>query len=260
MSDVWEAIILAAGFGTRLKGHISLPKPVIRVFGLPLIAYSMASLRASGVEKFYVVVNEHNANHVEEVVSKADVDVELVVNTRPELGNGYSLLVGMEHVKGERFYVSMSDHIYTPDIPQSLGNPCDADVAVCVDSNPRLVDEEEATRVLVDRGLVLDIGKGLENYTHVDAGVMAMSVGMYDAYTRYVSEDCVNELSSLIRNAVLDGFRVVAVDVSGAPWVDMDRIDDIRRVELEASWFIRELHERLKPYIQPFIEEERGFH
>ncbi len=254
MSDLWEAIILAAGFGTRLREYASLPKPVVRVFGLPLIAYPMASLMASGVETFYVVVNRLNAEYVEEVVSRAGVEAELVVNPRPELGNGYSLLVGMEHVKGERFYVSMSDHIYTPEMPQSISGLWDADVAVCVDSRPVFVDEGEATRVLVDKGAVLDIGKGLSEYTHVDTGVMAMRADMHKAYAEYITEG-VNELSHLVRNAVLDGFRVVAVDVSGIPWVDMDSLEDLRRVEDEASWFIRRLQEELKPHITPFIEE-----
>ena len=254
MSGLWEAIILAAGFGTRLRGYTDLPKPVVRVFGLPLIAYPMASLMASGVETFCIVVNRLNAEYVEEVVSRAGVEAEVVVNPRPELGNGYSLLVGMERVKGECFYVSMSDHIYTPAIPRSIGGLWEADVALCVDSTPSLVDEGEATKVLVDKGVILNIGKGLKEYTHVDTGVMVMRAEMYNAYTRYII-DGVNELSHLIRNAVLDGFSVMAVDVSGLPWVDMDSLEDLRRVEDEAPWFVRRLYEELKPYITPFIEE-----
>ena len=58
MSDIDTAMVLAAGFGTRMRPLTeTTPKPLIRLLGKPLIDWSMERLRAGGVVNF--VVNTH---------------------------------------------------------------------------------------------------------------------------------------------------------------------------------------------------------
>ena len=46
-----KAFLLAAGYGSRLAGISSeQPKPLVKAAGIPLICYSLAMLRAAGVE------------------------------------------------------------------------------------------------------------------------------------------------------------------------------------------------------------------
>jgi mannose-1-phosphate guanylyltransferase len=53
-----EAFILAAGFGTRLRPLTeNLPKPLVPVCGVPMLAYALAQCAHFGIEK--VVVNAH---------------------------------------------------------------------------------------------------------------------------------------------------------------------------------------------------------
>ena len=53
-----KALILAAGFGTRLRPHTNdKPKPMVEVNGRSLIWRTLDKLRAAGIS--YVVVNAH---------------------------------------------------------------------------------------------------------------------------------------------------------------------------------------------------------
>lgn len=57
------ALLLAAGFGTRLKPLTdTLPKPLIPVGGLPLIVYNLALLKHHGIRE--VVINLHHLGHL----------------------------------------------------------------------------------------------------------------------------------------------------------------------------------------------------
>ena len=53
-----KAIVLAAGFGTRLRPFTcAVPKPLLPVWGEPMLARIVALLRANGVDD--IVVNCH---------------------------------------------------------------------------------------------------------------------------------------------------------------------------------------------------------
>ena len=54
-----KAMILAAGFGTRLRPLTdSVPKPLIEVAGKPMIAYPLELIRAAGISE--VAINLHH--------------------------------------------------------------------------------------------------------------------------------------------------------------------------------------------------------
>ena len=58
ISEKKGAMVLAAGFGTRLRPLTQeRPKPLVEVFGRPLICYNLDHLAKVGVEK--VVINTH---------------------------------------------------------------------------------------------------------------------------------------------------------------------------------------------------------
>lgn len=68
------ALVLAAGFGTRLKPLTDkLPKPLIAVHGIPMIYYNLALLKKHGISR--VVINLH---HLGPLIQK-------------EIGNGKKL-------------------------------------------------------------------------------------------------------------------------------------------------------------------------
>jgi mannose-1-phosphate guanylyltransferase len=95
-----SALILAAGFGTRLRPlTLELPKPVVPVGDRPLLAHIAAACRAAGVG--HLIANAHHehdklSNLIEELSLNVDVVVEArirgtaggVAGARPRLEPG----------------------------------------------------------------------------------------------------------------------------------------------------------------------------
>src|ERR1700692_839488 len=62
ISRVRKAFVLGAGLGTRLRPLTNLvPKPLLPIFGKPLITFALDHLRQAGIEKFWV-----NSHHLAE--------------------------------------------------------------------------------------------------------------------------------------------------------------------------------------------------
>ena len=52
-----EAVILMAGSGSRLRADgTSIPKPLVPVFGRPLILYALEALARAGIKKVHFVI------------------------------------------------------------------------------------------------------------------------------------------------------------------------------------------------------------
>jgi len=247
-----EAIILAAGLGTRMKSHITgIPKPLIRVSEVPLILYTIASLLNAGVEHFHIVVNPKSYEPISEALGEIDINADFVINNKPERGNGYSLLLGMKNVK-DRFFLSMSDHIYDPKIPIALLSASvdyDFDILIGADSNPRYVNMDEATKIFTKEGHVKQIGKNLTQYTHIDIGLFIMKRDLYDVYSSYATHNHEVELSSLIQYSVEQGKKVLIADIRGLPWIDIDTMEDLHKARTIAKTLIERATTIVRKYI-----------
>ena len=69
-----KAFVLGAGLGSRLKKLTEkIPKPMIPVFGKPLIEYSFDHLIQSGIEEF-IVNTHHNAKFTLDILKVATTD------------------------------------------------------------------------------------------------------------------------------------------------------------------------------------------
>ncbi len=87
------ALIQAGGAGTRLKAIThDLPKPMVDVFGKPILQWQIESMRNSGVDRFYIVVSK-NSTAVQDYFkdgSEFGCHIEYIVESSP-LGTGGAL-------------------------------------------------------------------------------------------------------------------------------------------------------------------------
>jgi mannose-1-phosphate guanylyltransferase len=105
-----EAIILAGGFGTRLKPlTYSRAKSLLPILNKPMIAYLIESL-PNNVKKVILAVN-YRKNQIEKFFINNDFGKEIIVNDEPEpLGTGGAAKFAEKHIT-DCFFVLNSDII-----------------------------------------------------------------------------------------------------------------------------------------------------
>lgn len=227
---VADALILAAGLGTRLGGRAKFE---LNVKSRPLICYPMLSLLSAGVERIHIVVNPLGMERMRRIISHMGCEdrVNVVVNEEPWRENGYSLLVGASQLSADEFFVSMSDHIYPAEVPLKLREVAaarrDAVIVVAGDRCPSYIDVGEAT--LIDAGggdEVRRVGKRLKCWDFVDAGVFVMRREVVGVARSVAEEKGVVKLSDVINAAVNTGLKAVVADITGIPWTEIDTPED----------------------------------
>ena len=224
-----EGIILAAGYGSRLRSHFNIPKYYIDIHGYPLLYYPYYSLSKAGVSKVYIVFNDETYRmfrDVEELFNLADVEV--LVNPYPELDNGYTLVYALSQVDRYPIIVSVSDHIYPYHVASDLVNLAqdiwDVDFVVAGDSSPDYVDIMEATKIKVEEDRILSIGKGLPDYSYIDMGLFLF----YPGFRRYVDPSVMKPftINDFLNRVVSMGGLGRVYSAEGFPWKDVDTFED----------------------------------
>lgn len=233
MDPVTQTVILAAGSGSRLGGHaIGVPKPLMEVGGIPLIAHALGHARASGCDEAVVVLGYEGARIRAAVEAlPPPLRVRFAESADPAAPNGVSLLAAEPLVR-PRFFLQMVDHLFAdPTLPKLVGTPlaADEDGRVLVDRAPRDLDLSDATKVRRAGDRVTAIGKGLEPWDAIDAGCFVLTAAVFDALRRAPASET-RTVSSGMRQLAARG-ALGAVDVDGTPWVDIDTPADFALAE-----------------------------
>ena len=107
-----DAIILAAGLGTRLRPHTeTTPKPLLPVQGRPILDWALGALPAA-VDRVLVVVN-YLAGQVEDYLrTQKHVPAWETVRQEVPRGTGDALRSCRERVRSETFLVLNGDDLY----------------------------------------------------------------------------------------------------------------------------------------------------
>ncbi len=219
-----QAVILAAGMGSRIR-DLGSPKPLVMLNGKPLIEHVMERLKLAGVDRF-VVVTGYDRQVLEpaldEIATRRGWIIATAYNPDWQKPNGVSLLSARK-LLGPHFLLTMSDHIVDPALTRIVLDAAKTDVrpVLGVDydlSNP-LVDMEDVTRVQVEDGGVTRIGKLIETYNGFDTGVFVGTSELLNTLARLQESGSNPSLSDAVQ-AMPE--PIMAVDVSGKMWIDVD--------------------------------------
>jgi CDP-L-myo-inositol myo-inositolphosphotransferase len=220
-----KAVILAAGNGSRLGGE--RPKPLTRLFGVPLVDRTLDALARTGLKPQDIIVVYSDPRVKDHLEGRAG----LVYNDRVDLEGGHSLLLGAEAAGEEPFLLLMADHVFDPGILGRLLESGPSTTTLCVDRTFEGRDLEEATKVLVRAGSIQEIGKDLEVYTALDTGIFYCTPEVLEAARRFRGRFTVSDvMASLARRG-----RLSSLDVTGSFWQDIDTKEDIKRAERTLS-------------------------
>lgn len=222
-----QAIILAAGMGTRLRA-VSPSKPLTMVAGQSLLHRILGNLRAAGVTR-PVVITGYRGHEVAAVAAAAGA--ETLHNPHWDQPNGVSVLAAARRLEASALLL-MADHLASPGVYRTVAGAGRADAGLVLGIDRRMghpwADESDVTRVATRQGRITAIGKTLNSYDAHDCGVFLITPELTDA------------LATLPAPGLSDGVRLLAaksraavVDVSAHDWID---IDDPRALALAEAW------------------------
>jgi choline kinase len=207
-----------------------MPKCLVQVAGRPLIHYAFSSLADVGVRRVVVVVGYKQKQLAAALGdgSQFGLEIEYASNPRFWRGNASSLARALETVNGP-FILTMADHIVSPELFRTLLYAADGSNAIAIDRSVLTPERlTEATKVATERGLVTAIGKALTDWDGADTGVSLWN----DRLLIEAGESgATGELAALMTR-VSSHHPVLAVDVTGSFWLDVDTPEDLREAEL----------------------------
>ncbi len=226
LSDT-KAVILAAGSGTRLRSaRVTSPKPLINLYGLSLAERCVVNLQNTGINRFVVVLGneaEQVRGHFEEVARRRGCVIDFAMAENWELGNGCSAAAAAALVGNEPFLLTMVDHLFSEELIRKVlaQPPRDLEIVLAVDYETNAVsDLPDLTKVLIDGGEVRSIGKNLAHWNAGDTGMFYCSPLLFEG---------LREAQASGRYSLSDGVAacmrlgtVVALDVTGEGWIDVD--------------------------------------
>jgi choline kinase len=221
-----KCLIVAAGFGSRLRS-LSECKPLTPVAGVPMIEHVVRAAAAGGASDFTVVTG-HEAERLEAFLAalaeRSGLPIACVRTedwTRP---NGLSVVSGAAAIDGDHLLM-MADHLFDPAIVARLIEAgADDGVTLAIDrdvSNP-LIDLDDATKVSTDgNGVIIEIGKTLENYDAFDTGLFLATPALPTAIREAVSVGKSGSISDGMQ-LLADRGQAHCLDVTGCWWLDVD--------------------------------------
>jgi choline kinase len=224
MTAVSEAVILMAGYGSRLRGSDeTFLKPFVPVLGRPLISYTMDAVVRVGIKRAKFVVGYENERAIAQVKKLIPPELEacFIENHEWKKQNGISLLAAADHVVTP-FLLTMSDHLFDNAIVDLLIKSADPDfLTVAVDRKlDSIFDLDDAMKVQTRGNQIVAIGKNLRDYDAIDTGLFVCPPEIFEYLERAKRNgDC----------SLADGARLMAaaekahaVDIADAWWQDID--------------------------------------
>lgn len=231
-----KGLVIAAGQGVRLS-PVCPVKPLLQVGGQALIDWTVKALLKAGIKEV-IVVTGYEGEKVEEHLKKQNylegAGITFVRNDEWEKENGLSVYKARD-VAGNRFILLMADHIFDFRILVDLSQQRleDDEIILAVDcrlaDHPH-VDLEDVTRVQMEDGYIISIGKGLIQYNAFDTGIFYCTSALFAALEESQKISKNFTLSGGVSMMAIKG-KARVMDIGGKFWIDVDDEKALRRVE-----------------------------
>ncbi|MBW2509900.1 MAG: NTP transferase domain-containing protein [Deltaproteobacteria bacterium] len=263
-----RAIILAAGFGSRLSDGRPVPKPLREVAAVPLIIRIIRGLERGGVREIGIVIG-YLGDELRDALLEYEHRAKLsfFVNDEYEKPNGTSLLKARDFVTGPTLLL-MSDHLWSPQLLSSVSSYAVGEQESALGVDYRIdacFDLDDATKVQVGDGRIVRIGKELGDYNALDTGLFLITPALIDALDAVNGpEGC--SLSEGVAALAARG-RMRGIDVGDATWIDVDtpeahaeaeRLISVLGDELDVQPAARADHSRVTRRLWPRERRDRS--
>jgi len=242
MTAIFEAVILMAGEGSRLRGSDNtFLKPFVPLLGRPLISYTLDTLIRVGIKTVDFVVGYESGRMIEQVKQfiPSDLSASFIENRDWQKRNGISLLAAAGHISTP-FLLTMSDHLFDGAVIDRLLDSSEPGyLNIAVDRKlDSIFDLEDAMKVQTCGDRITNIGKNLSHYDAIDTGLFVCPLEVFDYLERAKSgspesfRDC--SLADGVRLMACDK-NVRAIDIGDAWWQDVDTPQMLKYAERQMS-------------------------
>ncbi len=224
MRPISDAVVLMAGTGSRLRASgETLAKPLVPIFGRPLISYIIDALQKVGVQNLHAVIGANGDALVEALrpLVPSPMRLNAVPNPEWQKQNGISVLCAAGKVRVP-FFLTMGDHLFDPSVLERVAENADpSELNLAIDRKIKAIfDLDDAMKVQTTGDRVTAIGKTLASYDAIDTGIFLCPNGLFDYLTEAKRNgDC--SLADGVR-LMAKNRKVRAIDIGDAWWQDVD--------------------------------------
>lgn len=235
-TDIKTAVILAAGKGIRLDGLTKglFPKPLTTIENVPIIEYSIRTLKANGVERVLVGCG-FMLEKFRYLESK--YDVEIVENPKFDTLGSLSTLMIFEGLVSEEFYLLEADIIYDPKGISFLENNREKGNGILTSNTVPLEDNVfyHSKNSILQK---LSKEKPKERIEGVMTGIWAFSKGFMDRFGAFCIEENIDldndyEIVLASYSAKKEPIKITYFD--GLNWCEIDN-EDHYQYAVEKVW------------------------
>ena len=223
-----DALILAAGYGTRLRPLTNdKPKAMIKIHGVPILERSLHVLKNIGVKKVVIVIG-YKGEVIKKYLGNIWNGIKIVYKKTDWRGDGIlkSYIKGKDVIKN-RFIFLCGDTI-PEEKSLRLALEKKGDIVVSVRN---LKDDSVVAKVLKS-GIVKNIGmrKDMKKFDKTVAGISVNEPVFFDAV-----ESCIKnnkfDRPDAIEWMIKKGYKVNSFDISNDTFLEIDDFEDLKKAK-----------------------------
>ena len=224
-----EAIVLAGGFGTRLRGVVDdVPKPLAPVAGRPFLAWLLDRLAAGGMRRC-ILATGYLSDVIEQRIGARWQGMEIAYSVEPEpLGTGGAIRLAATRLQGDAAHVLNGDTWLEYD-PVALEDTARAAGASMTIALARVDDVARYGAVDIDNGRVTGFReKGESGPGWINAGCYFLGA---DALAALPVRDAFSFEQDVLQPRVQE--RAVAAFTETLGFIDIGVPEDYARAQLQ---------------------------
>ncbi len=235
------AIILAGGFGTRLRSVVpDLPKPMAPVNGHPFLSFLMDYWIAQGVEKFILSVG-YKSEIIQDFYDNEyhKTPVEYSVEDTP-LGTGGGLILAMQKLTTEKEVLVLNgDTFFSVDLPSLkwCSESSNADIVIAL-FKTKSRGRYGSVNIDAEGRIISFTDEDATSKSYCNGGVYLIQRNIFSKFVKTIRSDSFISLEKeiffnlLVNKANLRGFFTQGI------FIDIGVPDDYKRVSEKSFNFI----------------------
>jgi choline kinase len=231
-----QAVILAAGFGSRLRPLTDeRPKALVRVGAEPILGRALDALTEAGIKSAVIVTGYRQQALLDYLGPRLDVAWTTVENPAYGTTNTLASLMTAAPLIEDDFFLIDGDLVFEASVIARLDAP---GARLAIDTSRRL--DDEAVKIALAGDRVVAVGKSLAPGLAAEGesiGIARIDVAtagsLFEVGRRLLAAGGAQAYYEAAFQVLADeGHLLEAADIAGLRWVEIDDHEDLRHAEL----------------------------